>query len=282
MGIGRQVGLAAENARLFALERTKHDEAERRRTVAEGLREILAVLNSNRPLQETLDSIITQTSRVTRQRCRSLLQRNLPNGAAPIQSSCGLDAGWSRPSGSRAARGSAGRSLASGPVVCGPTPRSFVDRMVRIRKAISPEKRALELMLGHGFSSALLSVPLIIKDVDYGGITLYYRRPREFCQEEIELAMTVADQAALAIENARLRDQAKQAAAFAERSRLARELHDSVTQSLYSIAYSRRRLPACSPRAPARKRWSCASCGRRRRKPCARCACSSASSARPR
>ncbi len=47
--------------------------------------------------------------------------------------------------------------------------------------------------------------------------------------------MSVAGQAALAIENARLRSQAEQAAAFAERSRLARELHDSVTQSLYSI-----------------------------------------------
>ena len=78
-------------------------------------------------------------------------------------------------------------------------------------------------------------MPLVIKDEGYGGITLYYRQPREFSQEEIQLAMSVADQAALAIENARLRGQAEQAAAFAERSRLARELHDSVTQSLYSI-----------------------------------------------
>ena len=89
-------------------------------------------------------------------------------------------------------------------------------------------------MLERGFA-ALLSVPLVIKDEGYGGITLYYRTPREFSQEDIELAKSVADQAALAIENARLRGQAEQAAAFAERSRLARELHDSVTQSLYSI-----------------------------------------------
>jgi signal transduction histidine kinase len=96
------------------------------------------------------------------------------------------------------------------------------------------EKKGLELMLSRGFS-ALLSVPLFIKGEGYGGITLYYRHAREFSQEEIQLAMSVADQAALAIENARLRGQAEQAAAFAERSRLARELHDSVTQSLYSI-----------------------------------------------
>ena len=42
-------------------------------------------------------------------------------------------------------------------------------------------------------------------------------------------------QAAGADRSARLREQAERAAAFAERSRLARELHDSVTQSLYSV-----------------------------------------------
>ena len=47
--------------------------------------------------------------------------------------------------------------------------------------------------------------------------------------------MAIGRQAALAIENAQLRAQAEQSAAFAERNRLARELHDSVTQSLYSV-----------------------------------------------
>jgi signal transduction histidine kinase len=45
----------------------------------------------------------------------------------------------------------------------------------------------------------------------------------------------MADQAALAIEAARLREQAKTSAAAEERNRLARELHDSVTQNLYSV-----------------------------------------------
>jgi signal transduction histidine kinase len=51
----------------------------------------------------------------------------------------------------------------------------------------------------------------------------------------MRLATAVANQAALAIESARLREQAQRAAAIAERTRLARELHDSVTQSLYSV-----------------------------------------------
>ena len=44
-----------------------------------------------------------------------------------------------------------------------------------------------------------------------------------------------ANQAAMAIEHARLQQQAEQLAVLAERQRLARELHDSVTQSLYSV-----------------------------------------------
>ncbi|MDP3180057.1 MAG: GAF domain-containing sensor histidine kinase, partial [Spirochaetaceae bacterium] len=95
-------------------------------------------------------------------------------------------------------------------------------------------KKVRQCVLDRGFR-ALLSVPLYVKDEEYGEITLYYRSPRDFSQEDVQLAVSVAGQAALAIENARLRSQAEQSAAFAERSRVARELHDSVTQSLYSI-----------------------------------------------
>lgn len=50
------------------------------------------------------------------------------------------------------------------------------------------------------------------------------------------LIVSVASQLAVAIENFRLYEQAKQLAASEERSRLARELHDSVSQTLFSIA----------------------------------------------
>ena len=50
------------------------------------------MLNSNRPLQETLDSIIALTCRVTGSDAASLLQRESPDGAFTIQSACGLDA----------------------------------------------------------------------------------------------------------------------------------------------------------------------------------------------
>jgi PAS domain S-box-containing protein len=55
--------------------------------------------------------------------------------------------------------------------------------------------------------------------------------------DEAELAfyMALADQAAVAVINARLSEQAGEAAASLERSRLARNLHDSVSQALFSM-----------------------------------------------
>ncbi|MGH3145681.1 MAG: sensor histidine kinase, partial [Rubrobacter sp.] len=50
----------------------------------------------------------------------------------------------------------------------------------------------------------------------------------------------VADQAAVAVENARLVSEARGKAAHEERQRLARELHDSVSQALYGIALGSR------------------------------------------
>ena len=53
---------------------------------------------------------------------------------------------------------------------------------------------------------------------------------------DVRLAASFGGQVALAIENARLRDEIGQAAAATERSRLARDLHDSVTQSLFAAS----------------------------------------------
>jgi signal transduction histidine kinase len=52
------------------------------------------------------------------------------------------------------------------------------------------------------------------------------------------------DQAALAIRNAQLRAQVEQAAAASERRRLAHDLHDSVTQVLFSVSLTAEVLPA--------------------------------------
>jgi PAS domain S-box-containing protein len=54
-------------------------------------------------------------------------------------------------------------------------------------------------------------------------------------EEELAFYTALADQAAVAVINARLAAQARQSAALLERGRLARELHDSVSQGLFSM-----------------------------------------------
>jgi signal transduction histidine kinase len=67
-------------------------------------------------------------------------------------------------------------------------------------------------------------------------LNLWSLAPGSFDSRKADLAMAVANQAAVAIENARLYEQASSVAALEERQRLARELHDSVSQALYGIA----------------------------------------------
>ena len=81
-----------------------------------------------------------------------------------------------------------------------------------------------------------LAVPLAAREDAYGVLMLTYDGAHAFNDEDLHVASAFADQAALAIENARLREQIERAAVAAERTRLARDLHDSVTQSLFAAS----------------------------------------------
>jgi len=65
---------------------------------------------------------------------------------------------------------------------------------------------------------------------------LAYLPGQEPGEDEQVFLRAVADQAAVVVENARLFSEARGKAALEERQRLARELHDSVSQALYGIA----------------------------------------------
>jgi signal transduction histidine kinase len=82
--------------------------------------------------------------------------------------------------------------------------------------------------------SALLAVPLHVNGGVIGVLDVV-NKAGGFTDEDVPVLSVFANQAAMAIEHARLQEQAEQLAVLAERQRLARELHDSVTQSLYSV-----------------------------------------------
>ncbi len=232
--IGQQVGLAVENARLYKAEQDRHAEAERRRRVAECLRETLAVLNSKQSLADTLSFIVTQACRVLDSDAAAIIRPQGKEGPFRVEYACGLSPELVAKIDFPLGVGASGYCLAHRQPVAIPDalagvaePGDLLDGLLESQKPL------LESMVERYRAS--LVVPVIVRDEDYGVIALYYHDTHPFSDDEIALAMSVANQTALAIETARLRDQAEQAAAIAERSRLARELHDSVTQSLYSV-----------------------------------------------
>ena len=80
-----------------------------------------------------------------------------------------------------------------------------------------------------------MGVPLIVRGNVIGLLAMTHPISGYFSNDHAELTMAFANQVAVAIEGARARDEAIRSAALAERNRLARELHDSVSQNLFGI-----------------------------------------------
>jgi PAS domain S-box-containing protein len=79
-------------------------------------------------------------------------------------------------------------------------------------------------------------LPLVVRGRAIGAICFGYLPGREPTEDEQAFLGAVADQTAVAVENSRLFAEARGKAALKERQKLARELHDSVSQALYGIA----------------------------------------------
>jgi signal transduction histidine kinase len=85
-------------------------------------------------------------------------------------------------------------------------------------------------------SRTLMCVPLVVKDEVIGMLVLGHHQPNYWDEGTKELVQIFANQAAVAIVNAELFEKVEEVAMLEERTRLARELHDSATQSLYSAS----------------------------------------------
>ena len=83
--------------------------------------------------------------------------------------------------------------------------------------------------------SSLLAVPLRARGEIIGAMQLVNKSPG-FDEDDLRIIGLIADQVAMTIENARLNARQERMAVLEERHRLARDLHDSVTQSVYAVS----------------------------------------------
>jgi PAS domain S-box-containing protein len=93
--------------------------------------------------------------------------------------------------------------------------------------------------------------PLVAWGESLGTINVYYPPDWKPAEDEETFLEAVANQAAVAVQNARLFSAAQGAAALQERQRLSRELHDSVSQALYGIALGSRTARTLLDRDPS-------------------------------
>lgn len=94
-----------------------------------------------------------------------------------------------------------------------------------------------------------LAAPIVLGDEVFGCVNIEGLNP--FDEDDVESIQIVADYLAVAIKNAQLSCEARQAAVMRERQRLARDLHDAVSQALSSISLMSQSLVSAWRRDPA-------------------------------
>jgi signal transduction histidine kinase len=80
-----------------------------------------------------------------------------------------------------------------------------------------------------------LDIPLSVGDTNIGALSIYLPVHHIFPREIVELAHALVQQLTLAVELTRLAEEAQQAALLQERTRMAREIHDTLAQAFGGI-----------------------------------------------
>jgi len=149
----------------------------------------------------------------------------------------------------------------------GPETRSLLfngHKPIRIADVWSdnPQAQFLRSLLDDGAAALIegmhswMWVPLAVKGRIVGGVGVAHAKRNYFTHHHADLALSVANQAAITMANTDLNRQAQELAVLEERQRLARDLHDAINQSLFSAGLIAEVLPRLWERDQAEARRS--------------------------
>ena len=244
MAFARQAAIAIANARLFT-------ESERRGRELATLLDLTGHLTSKLDLPELLSAILEDLNEIVPCTAAVVLSPEAEDLVV-------LDARWN---GVRDAN-MIGRRFAEQQIVKSSAPltsdtvfsladvRGDEPAAVHFRTALGPLLEREPYRELH----AVVGLPLIAKGQNLGSLVLSSTIAGYFTDELIRLAAAFAGHAANAINNARLYAAAQETAALEERQRLARELHDSVSQALFGISLGAKAAREWLDRDPQRAR----------------------------
>lgn len=182
--IGHQVGGAIENARLY--------EAMRRKSLQlDTLSQVSTTITSTRYLEEMLHLIVTITARTMGSTICSIMLADERRGELDIAATQSLSEAYRKKP-----------PLKIGESISG---RVFKERRPIVVRDVTADPGYVypDLAKQEGLCS-LLSVPMLCRHRAIGVINSYTSRPHTFLPDEIGLLQAIANQAAVAIENARL------------------------------------------------------------------------------
>jgi signal transduction histidine kinase len=134
------------------------------------------------------------------------------------------------------------------PVTRGITGAAVRDRAVQVVNDVSRDLRYVPPPQPIDVTCEL-AVPILRGNEVFGVINIEGREPFE--EEDVSSIKIIADHLAVAIKNAQLSEAAREAAVMRERQRLARDLHDAVSQVLSSISLISQSLVPAWAKDPA-------------------------------
>jgi GAF domain-containing protein len=216
--VAGQIAIAIENARLY--EQTDEQLQEKIRQLAT-LSRVTADIARHLDVQTVLDNIASAAVMLSRADMAAIFRLHPETGELSIVASHGLSEQY------RSIRVRVGEG-AIGIAVATKQPVAITDALTDPRLAFVAEQVREE-----GYRS-MFCVPLVSRDRVLGGISLYTRERHEFSQEQIDLLFTFANEAAIAIENAQLYEEAQRG--LAVKDMLLKEMHHRVKNNLQTVA----------------------------------------------